>query len=213
MIERLETLTSGELPAANELRSLTEDVRVLYEDVARYLDDDQVEQFPNFFIDDCSYQVVSRENFAEGLPQATIYCDGIAMVRDRVIALRQTQVYVPRTWRHFISGVRVMAVAWTKEKVGKASGDVVGERHHLIGGAEDELPRMQDERLIALGLDHAGEVRLLLARVDVGVLVVLEDPEPAVQAHVDARRLDHRLGVGLEGNAARGNLGLDIAIR
>ena len=43
MIERLETLTSGKLPAANELRSLTEDVRMLYEDVARHLDDDQVE--------------------------------------------------------------------------------------------------------------------------------------------------------------------------
>lgn len=110
MIDRLETLTSGELPAAAELRTLTEDVRALYESVAGHLDDDQVERFPDFFIDDCSYQVVSRENFAEGLPQATIYCDGIAMVRDRVIALRQTQVYVPRAWRHFISGVRVMAV-------------------------------------------------------------------------------------------------------
>ena len=43
MIERLETLTSGELPAANELRSLTEDVRALYEEVAWHLDDDQIE--------------------------------------------------------------------------------------------------------------------------------------------------------------------------
>jgi hypothetical protein len=47
MIERLETLTSGKLPAANELRSLTEDVRMLYEDVARHLDDDQVEHVPD----------------------------------------------------------------------------------------------------------------------------------------------------------------------
>ncbi|PUE62132.1 ring-hydroxylating dioxygenase subunit beta [Limnohabitans sp. Rim8] len=110
MIERLETLTSGGLPGAAELRTWTEDVRALYEDVAWHLDDDQVEHFPNYFIDECTYQVVSRENFAQGLPQATIYCDGIAMVRDRVTALRQTQVYVPRSWRHFISGVRVMAV-------------------------------------------------------------------------------------------------------
>lgn len=110
MIERQETITSGALPAAAELRVLTEDVRALYEDVAWHLDNDQVERFPDFFIDDCSYQVVSRENFAESLPQATIYCDGIGMVRDRVIALRQTQVYEPRSWRHFISGVRVMAV-------------------------------------------------------------------------------------------------------
>ena len=111
MIDRLETLKSGGLPAAAELRALTEEVRALYEVVAWHLDDDQVERFPGFFIDECTYQVVSRENFAENLPQATIYCDGIAMVRDRVTALRQTQVYVPRTWRHFISGVRVMAIS------------------------------------------------------------------------------------------------------
>ena len=43
-------------------------------------------------------------------------------------------------------------------------------------------------------LDQAGEVGLLLRRVDVRVAVVLEDPEVAVDAHVDARRLDH-LGI------------------
>ena len=58
----------------------------------------------------CVYQVVSRENYAEHLPQATIYCDGIGMVRDRVIALRETQVYTPRIWRHFISGIRITAI-------------------------------------------------------------------------------------------------------
>ena len=110
MIDRLKTQMSGALPPADKLRTLTEDVRALYDDVAWHLDDDQVEHFPDFFIDECTYQVVSRENFAQGLPQATIYCDGISMVRDRVIALRQTQVYVPRTWRHFISGVRVTAM-------------------------------------------------------------------------------------------------------
>lgn len=111
MIERLETLKSGDLPPPAERRTLTEEVRALYEEVAWHLDEDQVERFPDFFIEDCTYQVVSRENFSEGLPQAAIYCDGIAMVRDRVIALRQTQVYVPRTWRHFISGVRLMGIA------------------------------------------------------------------------------------------------------
>ncbi|MBI2726260.1 MAG: nuclear transport factor 2 family protein [Polaromonas sp.] len=111
MIERLKTMMSGDLPEPTELRTLTEEVRSLYEEVGWYLDDDQVERFPEFFIEDCTYQVVSRENFSENLPQATIYCDGIAMVRDRVIALRQTQVYVPRLWRHFISGVRVTTVA------------------------------------------------------------------------------------------------------
>src|SRR3546814_3721627 len=32
------------------------------------------------------------------------------MVRDRVTALRETKVYVPRLWRHFLSGLRITAV-------------------------------------------------------------------------------------------------------
>nr|WP_315594188.1 aromatic-ring-hydroxylating dioxygenase subunit beta [uncultured Cupriavidus sp.] len=94
-----------------ELIMLENEVRSLYEEVGDSLDHDQVERLPSYFIDDCMYQVVSRENYAEGLPQATVYCDGISMVRDRVTALRETQVFVPRIWRHFISGVRVTGIA------------------------------------------------------------------------------------------------------
>jgi anthranilate 1,2-dioxygenase small subunit len=92
-----------------EARALTLEVRELYEELADLLDDDQVERMPAYFTDDCLYQVISKENHDEGLPQATIYCDGIQMLRDRIVALRETQVYEPRAWRHFISGVRVIA--------------------------------------------------------------------------------------------------------
>ena len=100
----------GELPGGLEVRALAAELSDLYDEVTDYLDDDQIERFPSYFIDECMYQVVSRENYSQGLPQAAIYCDGIGMVRDRITALRETQVYVPRTWRHFISGVRVAAL-------------------------------------------------------------------------------------------------------
>ncbi len=100
----------SELPRGPEVQALVEEARYLYDEVAYYLDDDQIERFPSYFVDDCTYQVVSRENYSEGLPQATVYCDGIPMVRDRVTALRESQVYVPRVWRHFISGVRITAI-------------------------------------------------------------------------------------------------------
>lgn len=32
------------------------------------------------------------------------------MINDRILAIRETQVYEPRWWRHFLSGVRVLAV-------------------------------------------------------------------------------------------------------
>ena len=34
----------------------------------------------------------------------------LTMMRDRILAIRETQVYEPRTWRHFISGVQVTGV-------------------------------------------------------------------------------------------------------
>jgi anthranilate 1,2-dioxygenase small subunit len=94
-------------PPDAALRALTLELRELYDEVADLLDRDEVERLPGYFTDDCLYQVISRENHDQGLPTATIFCDGIRMLRDRVLALRETQVYEPRHWRHFVSGVRV----------------------------------------------------------------------------------------------------------
>lgn len=100
-------IARDEAPSAETL-ALTQEVRELYEEVADLLDRDEVERLPAYFLDDCLYQVISRENHEQGLPQATIFCDGIRMLRDRIVALRETQVYEPRYWRHFISGVRIL---------------------------------------------------------------------------------------------------------
>ncbi len=87
-----------------------------------------------------------------------------------------------------------------------------GRRDHLEGRPEHELTGVQDERLVALGLDHPGQVRLVGGGVDVRVAVVLEDPEVAVEPEVDARGLDHRLVVGLHGDPLRLDLGQDVAV-
>lgn len=97
-------------PLTPELRSLTQELRDLYDEVADVLDRDEVERLPGYFTEDCLYQVISRENHDQGLPQATIFCDGVRMLRDRVLALRQTQVYEPRYWRHFVTGARITAI-------------------------------------------------------------------------------------------------------
>ena len=91
-------------------------------------------------------------------------------------------------------------------------GKVVGHRHDLEGRAQHELAGVQDERLVALDLDQASEVGLVLGRVDEGVLVVVEQPEELVEAHVDARRLDHRLVIRLEAHAPTVDLGPDVTV-
>jgi hypothetical protein len=90
--------------------------------------------------------------------------------------------------------------------------DVVRQGDDLVGGGQRELTRVQDERLIALGLDQPGQVRLLDGGVDVGVLVVLEHPEVAVEPNVDTGRLDHLRVVGLDGHTPGFDLGPDVLV-
>jgi anthranilate 1,2-dioxygenase small subunit len=96
-------------PADPEEAALRHELRDLYDEVADLLDDDKVEALPAYFTDDCVYRVTTRENYDEGLPGGFMYCDGIAMLRDRILAIRETQVYEPRSWRHFISGLRIVS--------------------------------------------------------------------------------------------------------
>lgn len=60
-----------------------------------------------FFVEDCRYRVTARENYDQKLPYGLIYCINKNMLKDRVLALRQTTMYEPRSLRHFVSGIRV----------------------------------------------------------------------------------------------------------
>jgi 3-phenylpropionate/cinnamic acid dioxygenase small subunit len=70
--------------------------------------DDELERWPEFFLQDAMYRVVARENYDRGFPMSTIRCEGLGMLHDRVTAIRQTMVYVPRTVRHAITNVRIL---------------------------------------------------------------------------------------------------------
>ena len=92
------------------LRELHFEIEQLNSEYARVLDSERYEQFPDFFVDDCLYRVVPRENHLLGLPIAAIHCESKGMIRDRVNAARESTMAEPRTLRHFISNVRVLEV-------------------------------------------------------------------------------------------------------
>lgn len=60
---------------------------------ARCIDDDQLEQWPEFFVPDCLYRIIPRENADLGLPAAIMFCDNQNMLLDRVVALRKANIY------------------------------------------------------------------------------------------------------------------------
>jgi anthranilate 1,2-dioxygenase small subunit len=69
------------------------------------LDADALERWPEMFVDNCLYEIIPKENEDQGLPAPVIYCDSKAMLRDRVISLRNANIFQPVVYRHFISGL------------------------------------------------------------------------------------------------------------
>jgi len=79
----------------------------LYADYAHCLDADRLEDWPGFFTEDCAYRVTSAENFEAGLPLGIIYATSRAMLVDRVMALRQANIYEPQRYRHLIGAIKI----------------------------------------------------------------------------------------------------------
>jgi anthranilate 1,2-dioxygenase small subunit len=78
--------------------------------LARYvhaLDDDRLEDWPEFFLEDGRYRITTAENFERKLPLPIIYADSRAMLRDRVSALRHANIYESQRYRHVVSSVLV----------------------------------------------------------------------------------------------------------
>ncbi len=67
------------------------------------IDEDELEDWPNYFVDDCIYQLISKETADRGLPISAIFCDSKKMLIDRVVSLRHANVYEKHTYRHILT--------------------------------------------------------------------------------------------------------------
>ena len=69
---------------------------------ARAIDNEQFEQWPELFHDDCLYKVTTADNVAQGLEGGVMYADSRAMLQDRVSALRKANIYERQRYRHIV---------------------------------------------------------------------------------------------------------------
>jgi anthranilate 1,2-dioxygenase small subunit len=83
----------------------------LYADYARCIDADELERWPDFFIEDCFYRVTSAENFAAGRPLGLIRATSRNMLKDRVSALREANIYEPQRYRHLVASHSILGEA------------------------------------------------------------------------------------------------------
>ena len=74
------------------------------------IDTDRLEAWPDFFCEDARYRITTAENVAQGLPLSMIYTTSRAMLRDRVRALREANVYEGQRYRHVLSPPLIEAV-------------------------------------------------------------------------------------------------------
>jgi salicylate 5-hydroxylase small subunit len=93
---------------ANESRPARLDpfLRAELEDLyARYvacIDSARFADWPAFFTEACTYQVIARENHERGLPLSTLAFESRAMLEDRVYGITQTIFHQPYYQRHTI---------------------------------------------------------------------------------------------------------------
>ena len=78
-------------------------VSLLQARYAQAIDDDRLEEWPDFFTDDCLYVVTSWDNHRRGLEAGVVYCDNKGMLRDRVSGLREANIYEQHRYRHVSS--------------------------------------------------------------------------------------------------------------
>jgi 3-phenylpropionate/cinnamic acid dioxygenase small subunit len=102
--------------------SLREDVESLHARYAHALDEDRLEDWPNFFTEDGVYRIATAENEARGLPAPILFAQGRAMLRDRVASLRHANIYEPQRYRHIVSSVLL----------GEPAGDTVTVKSNFL---------------------------------------------------------------------------------
>lgn len=72
------------------------------------IDEDRLEDLPALFVENCEYSIVSRENVALGLPMPLFRCGNLDMLRDRIVSLRNANIFNPHYSRHVLSPVQAL---------------------------------------------------------------------------------------------------------
>jgi 3-phenylpropionate/cinnamic acid dioxygenase small subunit len=106
---------TGEPMATTEKSILTTELRLdVQEFYARYaecLDGGRLQQWPEFFLDSCVYRVTTRRNLRKGAEEDLVSLSTKTSMRDRIVAIGQSEDYEPHTQRHSIANFRIQAAS------------------------------------------------------------------------------------------------------
>lgn len=79
----------------------------LYARYAECLGDGAIDDWPDFFVENCLYRIVPRSNFERNMLIGPIYAENKGALLDRVAAIKSTMVYAPRYLTYQITSPRI----------------------------------------------------------------------------------------------------------
>lgn len=132
-------------------------VQELIGEYAETIDEDRLEEWPDFFADPCRYLVISRSNHEAGMKQGVMYAATRGMLLDRVFTIRQANLFEPHSYRHVIGPIRVKEIA---------DGSAVVHSHFIVA----RIMQTGETTLFATGryldrIDVSGETYRFQERV------------------------------------------------
>lgn len=74
----------------------------LHADYAFAVDSGNWDLWPEFFVEDCIYKLIPRENHERGFPLATLFFESRGMLKDRAYGIRETLFHDPYYQRHVV---------------------------------------------------------------------------------------------------------------
>ena len=69
---------------------------------AHDIDDDELDRWPNYFTENGTYTILTRENLAAGLPMGIMHCQGRGMMADRIKAMQTANIFEEHTYCHIL---------------------------------------------------------------------------------------------------------------
>jgi len=75
------------------------------------IDEDRLEEWPDFFVEQCRYLITSRASHEAGLPHGVVYAASRGMLADRILALRRANIFEPHRYRHIVGPIRIGKIA------------------------------------------------------------------------------------------------------
>jgi len=90
------------------LRLAVGDLNAAYADC---IDDDRLEEWPDFFVEDCRYLITDRVSHEAGLRHGIIYAASKGMLTDRVMAMRKANIFEAHRYRHLVGPAQIGRVS------------------------------------------------------------------------------------------------------